>query len=644
MPEWMVEPTEGEVVRFVWSAYITPEKFAGWHVPLNEDRYDDVRLAAVQENILLLRPALDKLVDAPADELPKLEYYHWAVERGKVRNKPHNQGIGVLKSRRTVNNMLAYLKHIHRCAIGYEGRGVRRVPGLKMPVEISELGDQTESYLLGYTHKDRRQPWYRDAGKGTAEAFTSASIEEYENYASDKQKAAHDNTRYNPTQADHLGKPALITKTNFVDGAEHFGLRSHKKGEPNRNLITIFAPSTMCLVAWWLQTGRAILAPSWVTTYGRGDADEDKLELLREITWNPATARDIGNVRYLLMNQEQPPSLSKRFGLLYRPRIMGNASEHERLSFQEAMEVIENNIYPLFITLSRELSFIIRPKGHIFVCDLACELHRPALETLCRELCAHSYNVTPATYNLGHSPDCLGHVATGIGGLIQQDCSTIALRDVTISMLTRFLTEGPRFAALEELKIHGIAKEDDGTLSLPLLAVANQIDMPTFLGVLCPSGIALAIASQERKTQSHEQSSVALLRKTYVVVVKFQHPAFVAQEIPIHLAPFDEDEEGNPIPEPTHPAMRADPNPPDYYRPHHVLIAIRYGPHPIVSQVLKRENLTPFGAGQIDRPEMDLPSGWNGRSAGGYRRRAGSSVSPSSPEIPYPHELEEDDY
>jgi hypothetical protein len=46
----MVEPTEGEVVRFVWSAYITPEKFAGWHVPLNEDRYDDVRLAAVQEN------------------------------------------------------------------------------------------------------------------------------------------------------------------------------------------------------------------------------------------------------------------------------------------------------------------------------------------------------------------------------------------------------------------------------------------------------------------------------------------------------------------------------------------------------------------------------------------------------------------
>ena len=639
----MVEPTEGEVVRFVWSAFITPEKWPGWHVPLNEDRYDDVRLAAVQENILLLRSVLDKLVDASSDELPKLEYYHWAVERGKIKNKPHNQGIGVLKSRRTINNMLAYLKYVHRCALGYEGRGVRRIPGLKMPVEISELGDQTETYLMGYTHKDRREPWYRDAGKGATDAFTAASIEEYENYASDKQKSAHDNTRYNPTQADHLGKPALITKTNFVDGAEHFGLRSHKKGEPNRNLITIFGPSTMCLVAWWLQTGRAILAPSWVTTYGRGDADEDKLELLREITWNPATARDISNVRYLLMNQEQAPSLSKRFGLLYRPRIMGNASEHERLSFQEAMEVIENNIYPLFITLTRELAFIVRPKGHILVCDLACELHRIPLESLCRELCEESYNLTAATYNLARSPDCLGHIATGIGGLIHQDCSTIALRDVTISMLSRFLTEGPRFAALEVMKTLGISKDDDGTLSIPHLAVANELDLTTFLGVVSPSQIKTVIAMQERKTQRHVQESVALLRKTYVVIVKFQHPAFVPDELPIHLAPLDFDDEGNAIPEPANRAMRADPNPSEYYRPHHVVLSIRYGPHPIVSQVLKRDNLTPFAQGRIDRPEMDLPSGWNGRSATSdrFRRTSSHSASPSSPAMEYDPDAED---
>ena len=114
-------------------------------------------------------------------------------------------------------------------------------------------------------------------------------------------------------------------------------------------------------------------------------------------------------------------------------------------------------------------------------------------------------------------------------------------------------------------------------------------------------------------------------------------------ELPIHLAPLDFDDEGNAIPEPANRAMRADPNPSEYYRPHHVVLSIRYGPHPIVSQVLKRDNLTPFAEGRIDRPEMDLPSGWNGRSATSdrFRRTSSHSASPSSPAMEYDPDAED---
>ena len=625
-PAYAAEPAHGAKVRRVWSITITPTKPACRLIAPN----DQEKLQCCQENTVLLGQLFAELMLYDA-----VCVYHFGLERGHINENPHNQGAVTTDSARSVEHCAQWLDQSIRAKLGYT-RGKRRVDSVSLHIKVDPIGTQTEEYQYGYTWKDEREPWFAECGAGYDDAFKKRCKEYYENHASDRQTHANAKKRRNPRNNDNAGRPHLITKTNFVDGAESFGLRMHKEDDPWKSLVAFFDPSTVCLVMWWLQSGRAILAPSWVATYGRGDADEIKLELLREITMHPASARDITNVRYLLMNVWQAPTRSVA-SLLYRPRILGASHEHERLSLNEAMHVLNTGEYPLFITLARRFPVLARPRGHIAVLSLTTKPADVAatIETLSIELYSMGFNMHAHVYHETDSFDKLGVVATGLVGLVQQDCATIPLADVDVSMMTRFLNESVRFRAVDVLERAGISLDDDGRQSIPVLLPAQGADLSaTVPEPILPDAVSARFAQFEKETQQLNETGYAALRKTYACIVAVPPPpaadepanAGTAYE---NLGPLDVDDEGNPMPAgnaPTKPTGAG----------HHFVVLVRFGPHAITSRVLRRENLTPFAQGRGPPPERDIPTGWHAHAQQRWPWHAQPPTAAQHDSVPYP--------
>jgi hypothetical protein len=380
-----------------------------------------------------------------------------------------------------------------------------------------------------------------------------------------------------------------------------------------------------------------------VTTYGRGDADEDKLELLREISVHNASARDINPVRYLMMNSAVAPYLGGH-GLLYRPRIAGLRDEHERLSFNEAMLVVNSGEWPLFITLARECPFHARPRGHAAVLDLSCALGGSPVAGVVRRLHAAMFNTTPHTYNLVNTPDTLGIVSCGHAGMVLSDCAGIELRDISVSMMSRFLKEHIRFSSLDLLDRRDVPHEDDGQHSIPVLAPASGCDdAAAFVGVLSANELLTKVSEIERITQVADEEGYAALRKTYAAIICCRRSETETDEPEnwrTQFAPLDEDDEGHPMPEGAAGTATAT----DPAKPHHFVVVWRYGPTPVVAKVLRRENLTPFAQGRAPMPERSIPRGFpSARGAPRWRAPASSPDRTSDAEAWAPEDAAEND-
>ena len=308
-----------------------------------------------------------------------------------------------------------------------------------------------------------------------------------------------------------------MTKTNFVDGSEDFGRRCHAQDDPGRNLVTVFGPSVVTLCSWWSESGKVYFAPSWVTTYGRGDADEVKLELLRELNMLFLN-HDVSAVRYLIMSVYVAPLLDHP--LLYRPRITGQREDHERLNLREAMRVVEHRRWPLFIELERECPFwpLGQAHGHFVICDLAPELAMSRTGELFRTLHAQQFNMSGHIYSEASAADPLGIIATGHLGLICEHFEDQELRTVTRSHLTRFLKEGVKFAADELLE-----KEADptGAAALRTLAVAQGVDVKGFQQLLTVEQLILLVGTLQRCANSDTDIGRRLLARTFTAVVRF---------------------------------------------------------------------------------------------------------------------------
>ena len=614
----MCEP-EGDKMVVDMGFTITPSKASKLDVHFN------IRLQAAQDNIPMLSELFYDLKIAEDAEFG-VDFVHVAVELGEKDSQPHNQMAGRFVTARSASDVATYLEFLTcmRDAIGFKsgaGAANRRVPDLKMMFAPRHIykAPGTE-YAMGYTYKDRREEHYRECEAGIDDEKRKKFIEIYENNSAERfNKGNKKGHNYNPRNNDSAGKLHLITKTNFVDGSMAFTLRSCKQGDVNRNLYTVFKPTTVCATKWWIESGRATLAPSWVTTYGRGDANEAKLELLRETAICPASARDIQPIRYLMLSASVPPALVDHgHDLLYRPRILGPADEHEQLSLKEAMHVVETGEYPSFIVLQRQCKAHKSPRGHVLALDLSVGFGKTAATDLLRSIHAKKYNIIPRVYDEANEPDALGIVSCGLIGMVQAEYDSKPLKEVTVSKMTRMLSSAVRYAAMEYLR-HENVYIDDGLRSVPIMMEANQCAPECTFGPLSPS----ELTAKMDELEAAAESSVVAQRTTYAAIVRFDPPPPPPDDdVPISLDPLVVDDVGTP--------MRDKPTPPAE-KPHHFAVVWRYR-HEVVSQVLRRVQLTPFADGQIPRPEFDVAS--RGGRVYEWRADGGANVQFRTPAIP----------